>query len=162
MTMHQGPDLAPIERNVQRFLDAYARCLDEDRLEDWPDFFVADGLYKIVSRENIVQNLPAPLMYCYSKGMMQDRVTAIRDALTYEFVYTRHIQGSATIDVRGDTAQATASFTVYQSTEEGQTRLFCVGEYQDIIDLSETPLKFRQRLVIVDSFGIQNLIAVPL
>ena len=32
---------------------AYAACLDDDRLESWPDFFVEDCVYDITTRENV-------------------------------------------------------------------------------------------------------------
>ena len=28
----------------------YVHCIDEDRLEDWPDFFTEDGTYRVTSR----------------------------------------------------------------------------------------------------------------
>ena len=31
---------------------AYAAAIDADRLEEWPDFFVDDCVYKITSAEN--------------------------------------------------------------------------------------------------------------
>ena len=31
----------------------YARLLDEDRLEEWPDLFVERGGYKVIPRENL-------------------------------------------------------------------------------------------------------------
>ena len=31
---------------------AYADCIDDDRLEEWPDFFVEDCRYLITSRES--------------------------------------------------------------------------------------------------------------
>lgn len=151
------------DRRVQALTAAYARCLDTDRLEDWPHFFTEDGLYKVLSRENVELGLPAPLIYYYSRGMMQDRITAIRDALTYEPVYTRHLVSGLSIErMDNATYAARSDFAIYQSTEEGVTRLFCVGEYQDRIITTSDGLRFQERVVVVDTFGIQNLIAVPL
>lgn len=145
------------------WLAAYAAGLDADDLESWPDYFLDDGIYRVVSRENESLGLPAPLVYYYSRGMMQDRVTALREALTYEFVYTRHIVSAARLSaVQGGDVAARSTFAIYQSTEEGVSRLFCVGEYQDTITLTASGPKFRERRVVVDTFGIQNLIAVPL
>ena len=30
----------------------YVRCIDDDRIEAWPDFFVAECLYKITTADN--------------------------------------------------------------------------------------------------------------
>lgn len=153
---------APGAAEVEALLDAYVAALDADRLEAWPDFFLDDGLYKVVSRENVALDLPAPLVYYYSKGMMQDRVTAIRDALTFEFVYTRRFTSNLRLRARPDgDVDATSNFAIYQTTEEGRTRLYGVGEYQDRITSTPEGLRFRERIVLLDTFGIFNLIAAP-
>jgi anthranilate 1,2-dioxygenase small subunit len=155
----------PVEHRelIEDFLVAYAECLDEDRLKDWPEFFVADGCYRVLSRENVELGLEAPIIYHYSKGMLEDRVTALRDALTYEHVYTRHILSRPAIDRRAvDLYAARSGYAVYQTTEEGRTRLYSVGRYLDeIVLIAGRPL-FRSRTVIVDTFAIHNLLAVPL
>jgi anthranilate 1,2-dioxygenase small subunit len=150
-------------RAIFALLDQYIDCLDSDRLEEWPELFVPTGCYKVVSRENEALGLPAPLMYLYSQGMMQDRVTAIRDALTFEFVFTRHLTSAPQLTVQDDgTVRARSNFALYQSTEEGVTRLFCVGGYNDRLVHSGGVWLFAERTVVVDTFGIQNLIATPL
>ena len=151
------------ERRVRDLLIAYSRCLDADDLEKWPGFFTPDGLYKVLSRENLTLGLPAPIIYHYSRAMMEDRVTAIRDALTYEPVYTRHMTSGLQVAVEPEGGfRALSDFAIYQSTEEGVTRLFCVGEYRDRIVVTREGLRFAERLVVLDSFAVQNLIAVPL
>jgi anthranilate 1,2-dioxygenase small subunit len=150
------------ERDVAALHNAYCRCLDTDRIEEWPGFFVENAVYKVLSRENIELGLPAPLIYYYSRGMMEDRVTAIRDALTFEPVYTRHLTSGLHISAEGDTLAARSDFAIYQTTEEGVSRLFSVGEYRDRIVVSDGALRFSERVIIMDSFGVQNLIAIPL
>lgn len=149
-------------RSVAALHNAYCRCLDTDRIEDWPGFFTKAGVYKVLSRENVELGLPAPLAYYYSRGMMQDRVTAIRDALTFEPVYTRHLTSGLHIAKDGDALIARSDFAIYQTTHEGISRLFSVGEYQDRIVVSDGALLFAERTAIMDTFGVQNLIAIPL
>jgi anthranilate 1,2-dioxygenase small subunit len=144
-------------------LREYTRALDEDRLEDWAALFVEDGLYKVLSRENRELGLPAPLVYYYSRNMMLDRVTALRDALTFEPVYTRHLTSGETFAAAADgEITARSTFALYQTTEEGETRLFSVGEYLDRLVWSGDVLRFKERIVVMDTFSVQNLIATPL
>src|SRR5206468_11638219 len=56
----------------------YSACLNEERFEDWPEFFTDPCLYKIVPRENFERGLPLATWLCESKGYLADRVTAIR------------------------------------------------------------------------------------
>ena len=41
--------MIPIDLRLQitEMLNAYAHALDDDRLEEWPDFFTDDGIYRI-------------------------------------------------------------------------------------------------------------------
>ena len=71
----------------------YARALDDYRLEDWPAFFTDPCLYSITSADNHRQGLPAGLMYADSRGMLQDRVAALREANIYERQSYRHLMG---------------------------------------------------------------------
>ena len=34
------------------FLNEYIHCIDDDRLEEWPEFFEDVRIYKIIPREN--------------------------------------------------------------------------------------------------------------
>lgn len=151
------------ERAIEAMMLDYAACLDESRLEDWPEFFVDDCCYKVVSRENVELGLPAPIIYHYSKRMLQDRVKALREALTFEFVYTRHLISN--IRIRPEVQRkisAKSNYIVVQTTEEGVSRIYSVGSYLDDIIMTPDGPKFGSRTVIVDTFGIHNLMALPI
>ena len=60
--------------------DRYARCIDEDQLEEWPDFFTQQCLYKITNADNFRRKLEAGLIYANTRGMLQDRVASLRKA----------------------------------------------------------------------------------
>ena len=45
-------DEATIRRGVEDLIAAYADCIDDDRLEQWPDFFVENCHYLITDRES--------------------------------------------------------------------------------------------------------------
>lgn len=155
--------IADVRSAVAELLLRYIELLDEDDLEAWPHLFLEDGQYRVLSRENVVLGLPAPLMYYYSRGMMLDRVRALREALTYQPVYSRHVLSMPRIDVSeaGD-VKVSANFSLYQTTEEGVTQLFTSGRYSDVVAQTDSGPRFRSRTVIMDSFGVKNLIAVPI
>ena len=67
----------------------YSACLNEERFEDWPEFFTDPCLYKIVPRENFERGLPLATWLCESKGYLADRVTAIRKTAVYAPRYVR-------------------------------------------------------------------------
>lgn len=148
---------------ITQLLVECAAVLDEDRLEEWPELFVQDASYRVLSLENEARGLIAPIIYLYSQGMLKDRVTALRDALTYEFVYTRHVTSPPRWSMGADGGiQVRSNFAIYQTTEEGVTRTFAVGQYNDVLTRQDGSLRFVSRDVILDTFGVPNAIAVPL
>ena len=50
----------------------YAMAIDENRLEDWVELFDEACDYRIVTRENVEQDLPNVLMWC-EQDMLRDR-----------------------------------------------------------------------------------------
>ena len=48
--------------SLMAFHAAYADTIDSDRLEQWPDFFAPDALYRITHVENEQQGLPAGIV----------------------------------------------------------------------------------------------------
>ena len=73
-----------LKGEVEDLLNAYTQCIDDDDLENWPDFFTEKCLYRVIPRENHEMDLPTAVMWCDSKGMLQDRITALRHANIYQ------------------------------------------------------------------------------
>lgn len=49
-------------------------CIDEDDLENWPEFFTLDACrYEIIARENVERGKPLALMFCTSRSMLVTR-----------------------------------------------------------------------------------------
>ena len=60
-------DLA-VRLGVHELIAAYVDCIDEDRLEEWPDFFVEQCRYLITSRASHEARLPHGVVYAASRG----------------------------------------------------------------------------------------------
>ena len=45
-------DEPAVRLGIEDLLAAYADCIDDDRLEEWPDFFVEDCRYLITDRDS--------------------------------------------------------------------------------------------------------------
>jgi anthranilate 1,2-dioxygenase small subunit len=150
---------------VAQFLYEYAACLDEERFAEWPAFFAAeDCTYRVLSRENVGLGLPVPIMGCFTHGMVRDRVAMlVKQTLTYRRMYllrqVANVRASAGAD--GTTA-AKAALTVFQSSEEGVSSLYMVARYDATLLPQEAGFRIRRMDVIVDSFGIDTMLAVPL
>jgi anthranilate 1,2-dioxygenase small subunit len=141
----------------------YARAIDDDRLEDWPDFFTDPCLYTITSADNHRQGLPAGIIYADSRGMLKDRVAAIREANVYERQAYRHVVGlPAILGQRDGTARTETPFIVVRIMRDGTMGLFATGRYVDVLVEEAGTLRFRERVVVCDSSRIDTLLAIPL
>jgi len=150
---------------VENLLARYAHALDDDRLEEWPDFFVETGCYRVTTAENHARGLPVSLIYAESRAMLRDRVSALRHANIYEAQRYRHLVG-ATLVERQDAriARAVSSFQVLRIMASGETVLFASGRYLDRIRLSGeiSRPQFEERVVVCDSRRFDTLLAIPL
>lgn len=145
----------------------YVRCIDDDRLEEWPTYFTEHCHYRITTADNHDRGMPAGLMWADTRGMLMDRVAALREANIYERHSYRHILGRpAIVDQRPDgTALAVhceTSFLVVRITGGGPTDLFASGRYLDQYVLENRSAMLRSRVVVCDSSRIDTLLAIPL
>jgi anthranilate 1,2-dioxygenase small subunit len=143
--------------------NAYVRCIDSGRLEQWPDFFEDDCVYKITTAENHAQGLEAGVIFANSKGMLRDRVASLREANIYERHVYRHLLGQPWI-VSGDEREVRTetSFFVARIMRDGSTDVYATGQYIDTFRLNGTDAKLRERIVVCDSSRFDTLLALPL
>ena len=148
---------------VENLLARYAHALDDDRLEEWPDFFVQDGCYRITTAENFERKLPLSIMYADSRAMLRDRVSALRRANIYETQRYRHAVSSTLVE-RSDarTARATSNFQVVRIMHTGESMLFATGRYLDRIRIDGKHPQFAEKMVVLDSRSVNTLLAIPL
>jgi 3-phenylpropionate/cinnamic acid dioxygenase small subunit len=137
----------------------YARCIDDDRLEEWPGFFLERCLYKVTTADNLARGYEAGLIYADSRAMLQDRVSALRQANVYERQRYRHIIGLPLARADGS---AETPFLVVRIMRDGKMELFATGRYLDKLREENGTLKFAERIVACDSARIDTLLAIPL
>ena len=145
----------------------YARAIDDDRLEAWPDFFTAECVYKITSADNHRKGLQAALIYADSRGMLKDRVAALREANIYERQGYRHVTGMPAVLGHAEggadgVLRVEVPFLVVRIMRDGRMDLFATGRYLDVLVGEAGALRFRERIVVCDSSRIDTLLAIPL
>jgi len=150
---------------VQNLLARYAEAIDEDRLETWPDFFSDSCCYRIVSVDNHERGLPIALIHADSRGMLEDRVAALRKACVYEDQRYRHVLGCSLVKrIDARTVSAATNFLVVRVVRSGESSLFASGRYLDRIRYGadgDDP-SFEEKLVVLDSRHIDTLLAIPI
>jgi anthranilate 1,2-dioxygenase small subunit len=144
-------------------LGEYVYAVDQDRLEDWIELFTQDCVYKIVPKENLAAGLPAALLFCEGKDMLRDRVAYLRKAAVYNPHWDRHLISTVRMnEEQPGSYRSTTNFACYQSDLEGRSSLFCVGYYEDLIVTDAGQLRFKERLVVIETSSVQTLLSTPL
>ena len=142
---------------------AYAACLDDGELERWPEFFIDACRYEIIPRENFERGLPLAVMRCDSKGMLVDRVAALRRSSVYGPRALRHlISGIRVVGVDGDDIRAQASYAVLQTLPDEETTVFNAGRYLDRLVREQGTLKFAERRCVFDSVLVPSSLVYPI
>jgi len=152
-----------LDARLQALHTDYVHCLDDDRLEEWPDFFTEEGRYRVISRENHELGLPVSLIYCDGRGMLADRISAMRTANVFEPHIYCHLVGVARILDSAETGcRVRANFTVTRTMSDGTMSIFACGRYLDHVVEETGCLKLAERTVVLDSRRIDTLLVVPL
>lgn len=156
-------DPRELQAVVEELLHEYVECIDDDRLEEWPSHFARECVYKVVPRENYDRGLPMTIMYCDSQGMLQDRVVALRKANIYPPHYSRHLVSNARVKGRdGDVVLAQSNYVVLQTRHGGDTTVYNAGKYVDKIVFEDGRPKFREKIVVCDTFRVATLLVTPI
>jgi anthranilate 1,2-dioxygenase small subunit len=154
-----------LQVRVQNLNARYVQTIDENKLELWPDFFTAEGCYRVTTADNFERGLPLALIYATSRAMLHDRVRSLREANVYEAQRYRHVIGPALIGAEhGGEVQAQTSFMVARIMHTGEVTLFATGCYRDrvLLGAPAAEARFAEKLVILDSRLIDTLLAIPL
>ena len=142
---------------------AYARAIDNEQFEQWPELFHDPCLYKLTTAENVAKGLESGIMYADSRAMLQDRVSALRKANIYERHRYRHIVGLPTVlgEANG-TADVETPFLIVRIMRDGAMDVFATGCYRDKVLTNGTgALRFAERIVVCDGGRFDTLVAIP-
>ncbi len=158
-----------LQARVQAFVYEYAASLDEERFDDWVGLFDSGNCtYEVLSRENRDLGLPAPIMGCYSYGMVCDRVAMlVKGVLTYRHNHLLRQVSNVRVrrakpESKDDALFVQAGLVVHQSDEEGVSSLYMVARYEMLLTDVGGKHLIQRMAVVVDSFGIDTMLAVPL
>lgn len=147
---------------VEEFLADYVACLNELRLEEWPEFFTEDGGYGLWSRENADGGFPAPMFLCRNKRQMKDRVTSYREANIYPDHWNRHLISAVQIvGSTGETIDAHSNYAVLQTRIDGETFVYQSGRCIDRFLRDGERLLLSNRRIIYDTLAVRTLFVLP-
>ena len=130
-------DLSKIEV-IRLLFYKYAQCIDDSNLDEWPNFFVDDCLYRIIPKENEI-----------FVGQVRPEKNSTKN------IFTNKIEDGI--------YHVTSNYVVYSTDQvNGQTILFSVGKYKSEIIFKNKKPYFKNLDVLVDTYSIQRQMPIPL
>lgn len=155
-------NLLALEGLLRRLYEEIADLLDKDEVERFPDYFIEDCVYQVVSRENYNEELPQATIYCDGIAMVKDRVIALRETQVYVPRVWRHfISGVRVTALEGDEIHARANFMITEAMSDENPTLFLVGQYLDVLVRDGIGFKFKQRLAVYDNHHVTRSLIIP-
>jgi 3-phenylpropionate/cinnamic acid dioxygenase small subunit len=153
----------PTREDIHAFYDSYFEALDEGRLQEWPDFFVDDCVYRIIPRENFEAGQGACLMQGDSKGMLTDRVRAILSTQVYAPRYCRRFySGLRLLNRTGREWQTRQNLLVVHTLVGQPSKILGCGVGRDRLTLTDDGnFKFVERTIVLDTEMIDNTLIYP-
>jgi len=157
--------VAPLELRA-RLADLYAAyddALGEGAYERWPEFFTEACVYKITSRENYESGLPLGMLQAESRGMLSDRVAALRKTTLYAPRLVRRLVGSIVLRaVEPDGMSLSASFALFQTMLNEPTEVFLSGRFYDRVVDDGGVLRFAERICVTDATLVPTSLVFPI
>ena len=147
---------------IEEFHTAYCWTLDRGALDEWPEYFTDDAVYRITARENVDAGLPVGLVYADSKAMIRDRAFAIQHTQMFAPRYLQHFTSNVrVISVQGDTIKAQANYLLLQTLVDGPSTIHQAGRYYDTFTRMNKKLLLKERQCVYDTVLIANDLVLP-
>ncbi len=148
---------------VDAFHADYCAVLDENNIEQWPEFFTEDCFYRVTERENADLNLPVGLVYAEGRAMLQDRAVAIGRTQMFAPRNLLHfISNIRILAVGGGAITSVANYLLLQTLIEGPTTIHQAGRVYDKFIRSEGRLLIKERQAVYDTAIIANDLVYPI
>ena len=153
-----------LRHEIEAFNAEYCAVLDAGLVENWPEFFAEDGLYRVTARENAELGLPVGLVYAQGRAMMHDRAVAIARTQMFAPRYNLHLVTNTRVTAESPDGriEAQANFLLLQTLVEGPTTIHMAGTYYDHFVRVGGALLLAQRQAIYDTTIIANDLVYPL
>jgi salicylate 5-hydroxylase small subunit len=147
---------------IEDLYAAYVATLDGERYDEWPTFFFDECTYRIVPRENWQKGLPLATLSFESRGMLEDRIYAVRETIFHEPYVMRHLISNFVVTADGGDYRVEANYMVLR-TKRGSSEIFSTGRCYDVIGRDDDGrLRFKEKVAVFDNELIHNSLIYPI
>ncbi len=129
MTAEQNTSL--IDQSViQDLVQRTASLLDQEDLDAWVALFHAHATYEIAAYSTELRR--TTVWWKADRPLLERQLKAIRDHVR-DPASRLHVVGPAVVTFENDRASAQSAFALYRTAPGGETSLYMVGRYEDVL-----------------------------
>jgi len=163
-TIHAASTVDPqVRARITALISDYCYQLDDGEVDTRTSFFTDEASYKITTLENFRRGYPLGIMYCEGRGMMEDRIKALKTANIYEeHVYCHIFTRPQIRQASTDTYTVRTNFSLFRTMYTGEIETFATGKYLDTVRCTPEATLFQEKQVILDSRRIDTLLVLPI
>ena len=141
---------------------AYDDALNNGELELWPPLFTEACVYKVLPRENHERDFPVAVIYCESRAMLEDRVTALRETSLYAPRVVRRFTSGICLRTSNDREWSlTANFMLLETLSNKPSTVLLCGRTLDKVVEEDSTLRFAERICVYDSTIVPASLVYP-
>ena len=151
------------QARLQQFVSELALCIDDGPVDRIPSFFAEKSLYLVIPKREHLLGRQVGFMRCESRGMIEDRLAAMKNGNIFEPHQYRHVLGNVVVDAEADgVVSMRTPFFVVRTAQDGLADIFAAGKYVDEVDVSGPTPEIRKRVAVLDSHRIDTLLVLPI
>jgi anthranilate 1,2-dioxygenase small subunit len=140
-----------------------ALCIDDGPHERIAQFFTEDTLYLVIPRREYDLGRKVGFMRCESRGMLEDRLAAMKNGNIFEPHQYRHVVSNVFVDgISEGVVRMRTPFILVRTAQDGIGQIFASGKYLDEVVTRDERLQIRKRIVVLDSHRIDTLLVLPI
>lgn len=151
---------------VELLYATYCEALDDGDVGRWPDFFADQAHYRITTRENLERGMALSFVLCDGLPMLRDRAAGLKEAVFFRPRHQRRILSGLRLtsfdDPDGKGIDTVVSFVVYESVNNGPSRLLACGRSSDVVVREGGVFKFRRRMCVIDAGEMPDSLVFPI
>jgi len=137
--------------------------LDDERINEWPDFFTEECIYQIISRENYDEKSSLCLMQAEGKGMLNDRVLGILKTQKFGPQRCRRFNSGLKIcQISDGLIHTRQNVLVIQSLLDRTSSILLCGSAYDQLCWEGDNLLLKRRVVVADTDIIDHTLIFPI
>lgn len=144
---------------IQEFMQRSARLLDDEDLVAWLDLFDDPCEYELCAYSTELRR--QTVWWRADRALLTQQLQSVNQHVR-DPAQRLHLVSPPLVEFEGETARASAAFTVYRTIPSGETTLYIAGRYEDTLVLRDGRWRYRRHRAIVQTRVLDTFTHLPI